>query len=339
MLSHRRPSHKAMAFPARRSLVVFALSLGLASAALAQEAGYPQRPVRMVVSYAAGNVTDVLARIVADKLSEKWGQPVVVDNKPGQGGSVGAQMAAKSPNDGYTLLFSAMAALAINPHVYPAVGYNALKDFVPVINVASPDALIVVSPALNIQSYGQLVAYSKANPTAISYGSAGNGTVPHLNIETLKAESGLVAQHVPYKAASAALTDLIGGRIQLQSDATSVLLPQVKAGKLVPLVALTSTGKRMSQLPDVPTLPELMPNVKPVVTWLGILAPVGTPANIVSKIHRDVSGILALRDVQEKFSGAGLEIQGDGPEAFSRTLASDYDRMGKLVKQINLKVD
>ncbi len=339
MVSHHiRPSH-TLTRSVLRTLAAFCLGGSVAASAIAQDTGYPQRPVRLVVSYAAGNVTDILARIVADKLTEKWAHPVVVDNKPGQGGSVGAQLAAKAPNDGYTLLFSAMAALAINPHVYPNLGYNALKDFTPVINVASPDALVVVPASLGMQSYAQLVAYSKANPTAISYGSAGNGTVPHLNIETLKAETGLVAQHVPYKAASSALTDLVAGRIQLQSDATSVLMPQVKAGKLVPLIALTSSGKRMAQLPDVPTMPEVLPQVKPVVTWLGILVPAGTSAAIVAKIHRDVSAILAMGDVKEKFTNAGLEIQGEGPDAFAKTLASDFERMGKLAKQINLKVD
>lgn len=330
---------RAASFPRSGAALALCLFGFTAPASFAQEAAYPQRPVRMIVSYAAGNVTDVLARIVADKLTEKWGQPVVVDNKPGQGGSVGAQLAAKAPNDGYTLLFSAMAAMGINPHVYPNLGYNVQKDFAPVINVASPDGLVVVPASLNIANYQQLVAYSKANPTAVSYGSAGNGTVPHLNIETLKVETGLVAQHVPYKAASAAMTDLIAGRIQLQSDATSVLMPQVRAGKLVPLMALTSSGKRLAELPGVPTMPEAAPGVKPVVTWLGILAPAGTSGALVSKIHRDVSAILATREVQDKFAAAGLDIQGEGPDAFARTIASDYERMGRLARQINLKVD
>lgn len=322
-----------------RATLAMCLCTGLMSYALAQDEIYPKRPVRMVVSYAAGNVTDILARIVAEKLSEKWGQPVVVDNKPGQGGSLGAQIAAKSPNDGYTLLFSAMAALAINPHVYPNLGYNVQKDFVPVINVASPDGLVVIPAIMGIQTYQQLLAYSKVNPTAISYASTGSGTVPHLNVESLKAGSGLVAQHVPYKAATAAITDLIAGRIQLQSDATSVLMPHVKAGKLVPLMAMTSKGQRLTQLPEVPTMQEAAPGVKPVTTWLGILVPAGTSPVIVSRIYRDVSQILAQRDVQEKFTGAGLVVQGEGPEAFAKTITADYERMGRLAKQINLKVD
>jgi tripartite-type tricarboxylate transporter receptor subunit TctC len=321
----------------RRVLLALALTSMAVPPAMAQDAAYPSRPVRMVVSYAAGNVTDVLARIVADKLTAKWGQPVTVDNKPGQGGSVGAQIAARAPADGYTLLFSAMAAMAINPHVYANLGYDVQKDFVPVINVASPTSVMVATPGLNFTSFQQLVAYSKANPAALSYGTAGNGTVPHLNMEMVKLETGLVAQHVPYKAASAVLTDLLGGRIQLQSEAISVLMPQVKAGKVVPI--MTTGAKRLAQLPDVPTMGELIPGATAVVPWLGIFVPAGTAPAVVSRIQRDVTEILAMRDVQEKFNGVGLDISGEGSAAFAQTIAKDYVRLGKLARDLNLKVD
>lgn len=308
-----------------------------AQAQSANQAPYPNKPVRMVVSYAAGNVTDLLARVVAERLSEKWGQPVTVDNRPGQGGSLGAQIAVKAPTDGYTLLFSAMAAMAINPHVYASLGYDVRKDFVPVVNVAYPTSVMVVNPELKINSLSALIAYSKAHPTALNYGTAGNGTVPHLNMETLKAQTGLMAQHVPYKAASAVLTDVLGGRIQLQQEALSVLLPQVKAKKLVPIAA--SSPKRLTQLPDVPTITELFPKYQAVVPWLGIFAPAGTPKAIVDKINKDVDEILRQPEVQEKLQGNGLDTVGGSPEAFAKTITTDYDRMGKLVKQLGLKVD
>ena len=322
---------------ARRALLALTLTALVAPCAIAQDTGYPSKPVRLIVSYAAGNVTDVLARIVADKLSTKWGQPVTVDNKPGQGGSVGAQLAAKAPADGYTLLFSAMAAMAINPHVYPNVGYDVQKDFVPVINVASPNSVMVVTPGLNVGSFQQLVAYSKANPTALSYGTAGNGTVPHLNMELVKQETGLSAQHVPYKAAGAVLTDVLGGRIQLQSESISVLLPHIRSNKLVPLMVTGS--KRLPQLPDVPTMAELIPGATAVVPWLGIFVPAGTPAAIVSRINRDVTEILAVREVREKFGDVGLDVSGEGSAAFAQTIAKDYVRLGKLARDLNLKVD
>ena len=316
--------------------LVAALGLSVQSPVNAQ-AAYPNKPVRLVVSYAAGNVTDLLARIIAEKLSQKWGQPVTVDNRAGQGGSLGAQVVAKAPADGYTLLFSAMAALAINPHVYPNVGYDALKDFAPIVNVAYPSVAMVVDPSLKITSYKALVDYSKANPNALNYGTAGNGTVPHLNMEAMKIQSGLIAQHVPYKSASAVTTDVLGGRLQLQQEALSVVLPQIKAGRLTAIAG--GTDKRLAQLPDVPSLSEVLPGFKAVTAWLGILGPAGTPATIVTKINQDVHAILLQPDVQEKLFSNGLNPTNEGPEAFLKSISDDYERFGKLVKQLSIKAD
>lgn len=323
-----------------RVVAVIALA-GVVSLPLqAQTSGagnYPDRPVRLIVSYAAGNVTDSLARIVSDKLSTQWGQAVTVENRPGQGGSIGAQTAVKAPADGYTLLFSAMAAMTINPHVYSNLGYDVRKDFAPIINVAYPSGVIVATPALQINTLKALVDYSKANPTALNYGTAGNGTVPHLNMEAIKEITGLVAQHVPYKAASAVMTDVMGGRLQLQGEAVAVVMPQIKAGKLVPIAA--TSLKRLPQLPDLPTVTETVPGYVPVVPWLGIFAPVGTPPAIIAKVNQDVTGILGLPDVQQKLNTFGLTTSGDGPQEFAKTINSDYERLGKLVKQLGLKVD
>ncbi|MCZ4316235.1 tripartite tricarboxylate transporter substrate binding protein [Comamonadaceae bacterium G21597-S1] len=323
-----------------RALAALALA-GAATLPLhaqATDAGkYPERPVRLIVSYAAGNVTDSLARIVSDKLSAQWGQAVTVENRPGQGGSIGAQTAVKAPADGYTLLFSAMAAMAINPHVYSNLGYDVRKDFLPIINVAYPSSLIVATPALKINNFKALVDYSKANPTALNYGTAGNGTVPHLNMEAIKEMTGLVAQHIPYKAASAVMTDVMGGRLQLQGESVAVVMPQIKAGNLVPIAA--TSVKRLPQLPDLPTVSELVPGYVPVVPWLGIFAPVGTPPAIIAKVNQDVTAILNMPDVQQRFHTVGLTTSGDGPQEFARTINSDYERLGKLVRQLGLKVD
>ncbi len=313
------------------------LGAGTAGAQTPSAAAYPNRPVRMVVSYAAGNVTDLLARIVAEKLATKWGQPVTVDNRPGQGGSLGAQFAAKTPADGYTLLFSAMAAMAINPHVYSNVGYDINKDFAPIVSVAFPSFVMVVDPSLKVNNFKALVEYSKANPTALNYGTAGNGTVPHLNMEMLKLQTGLIAQHVPYKSAAAVTTDLIAGRVQIQQESMSVVLPHIKSNRLTPIAA--GTIKRLAQLPDTPSLAEAVPAFTAVVPWLGILAPAGTPPAIVNKIYQDVLAILQQTDVQEKFAANGLILTGEGPEAFAKQMAHDYERLGKLVKQLALKVE
>ena len=337
----QRISRHASTRSARRATllgVALAALLGLCGALPASaQTPYPNKPVRLVVSYAPGNVTDLLARIVADKLSEKWGQQVVVDNKAGQGGSLGALLVAKAPADGYTLLFSAMAALAINPHVYPNIGYDGLKDFAPIISIALPNLAMVVDPSLKITSFKALVDYSKANPNALSYGTAGNGTVPHLNMEALKLQTGLIAQHVPYKSAAAAMTDVMGGRLQIQQDSVSVFLPQIKAGRLTAIAA--GNTKRLLQLPDVPSAGEAFPGFIPVVPWLGILAPVGTPANIVAQVSQDVHAILQRSDVQEKLAANGLIPANEGPEAFAKSLSRDYNRLGKLVSQLALKVD
>lgn len=321
------------------TLACAALIAGLtgATAARADEsADYPKRPVRLVVSYAAGNVTDLLARVVAEGLAAQWKQSVTVDNKPGQGGSLGAQIVARSAPDGYTLLFSAMAAMAVNPHVYANVGYDPRRDFVPIVNVAFPDFILVANAQLGLKSWSQLVDYSRQNPAALNYGTAGNGTVPHLNMEAIKQRTGLQAQHVPYKGAGAVLTDVVGGRLQLQQETSAVLLPQIKSGKVV---ALATGPKRHPELPDVPSLGEVIPGYVPVIPWLGIFAPAGTSPQLVDKIHRDVRAFLAQPSVKARLEGYGLSLAEGTPQDFGAQLRNDHERLGKLAQQLNLKVD
>lgn len=320
-------------------VALVALGIGQPGPASAQASTtYPERPVRMVVSYAPGNVTDTLARLIAENLTEKWKQPVAVENRPGLGGSLGAQSVVKAPADGYTLLFSAMAAMAINPHVYSNIGYDPQKDFAPIVNVAYPESVMVVSPSLGVRTVPELVAYSKANPDALNYGTAGNGTVPHLNTEALKTISGLQAQHVPYKAASAVLTDLLGGRIQLQQESLSVLLPHIESGKLLVVLA-TGARKRLEKLPDVPTLTEIYPEYEPVIPWLGIFAPAGTPEPIVRRINQDVVEILQRPDIRAKLQAQSLNPVGNTPEEFAQSIAVNYEQLGELVQNLGLKVD
>lgn len=323
----------------RMSMVVLAaLSMGQPGLVSAQAlASYPERPVRMVVSYAPGNVTDTLARLIAENLSEKWKQPVAVENRPGLGGSLGAQSVVNAPADGYTLLFSAMAAMAINPHLYSNLGYDPQKDFTPIVNVAYPESVMVVTPSLGVRTVQELVTYSKANPNALNYGTAGNGTVPHLNTEALKIISGLQAQHVPYKAANAVLTDLLGGRIQLQQESLSVLLPHIESGKLI--VLATGARKRLEKLPDVPTLTEIYPEYEPVIPWLGMFAPAGTPEPVVRRISQDVVEILERPDIQAKLRAQSLNPVGNTPEEFAHSIAASYEQLGELVKTLGLKVD
>lgn len=325
----------------RRTVGLASISLALSAMgvgnALASEAdGYPNRPVRLVVSYAAGNVTDLLARVVADGLSSKWGQAVVVDNKPGTGGSIGAQMASRATPDGYTLLFSAMAAMAVNPHVYKNVGYDPMRDFVPVVNVAYPDYILVTNPQLGIKTWADLMTYSKQHPAALNYGTAGNGTVPHLNMEAVKQRSGLQASHVPYRAAAAVLTDLMGGLVQLQMETSAVLLPQIKSGKVVPL---TTGPNRHPELPGVPSMGEVMPGFEPVIPWLGMFAPAGTSPNVVNKINKDVRELLTQPTVKAQLAKNGLTMADGTSQAFAAQLRSDHERLRKMTQQLNLKLD
>ncbi len=313
------------------------LLAALALCMSAAHAQYPDKPVRLIVSYAAGNVADVLARIVAEQLAVKWGQSVLVDNRPGQGGSLGAQMAAKAPADGYTLLFSAMAAFGINPHVYPSVGYDPKKDFVAIVGIAYPDGLLVANVDLKANTLAELVALGRANPGLLHYGSAGSGTAPHLNMEALKAKTGLVVTHVPYKGAVVATTDLIGGRIQLQQDASSVFLPHVRAGRVKPIVAMAK--QRLSQLPEVPAIGEAVPGFEPVTPWMGILAPVGVPREVVERIHRDTDEILRRPAVIERLRASGMNVLAAPPAEFARLVSGEYDRLGELVRSLKLKVD
>lgn len=322
----------------RRRLL--ALGAGLAAAPVVAQTtdDYPSRPVRLVVSYAAGNITDGLARLVAQQLAEPLGQPVVVENRPGQGGSLGAQLVAKAPPDGYTLVFSAMAALAINPHVYSRLGYDPIADFAPVTGVAQTGSgVMYVNPSLEARTFAELVALSRRRPGTLYYGTAGNGTVPHLNMEALKQLTGLDATHVPYKAAMAVLNDVAGGQIQMAQESAGVVLPQVRAGKIRP-IAVTGP-ERYPALPELPPLTELVPGYDPVRPWLGILVPAGTPPARLEKLRAALATVLAQPQTRERIERLDLQLTNLPPDAFAATIRRDHERLGKLVKALGLKTD
>jgi tripartite-type tricarboxylate transporter receptor subunit TctC len=327
----------------RRQLITSLAAAGLMTAwpglGVAQTAEpYPNRPVKLVVSYAAGNIADVLARSVAQKLSDHWKQPVVVENRPGQGGSLGAQIVAKSTPDGYTLLFSAMAAIAINPHVYQRVGYDPIADFVPITAVARTNASILYAGLdVKANTFAELLALSKAQPGTLNYGTAGSGTVPHLNMEALKGLTGLDVTHVPYKAAAAVLTDVVGGRIQIAQESSAVVLPQLRAGK-IKAIAVTGS-ERLRELKDIPALSEIVPQFEPVQPWMGVLAPAGTPPARVAQVHAALASILKQPDLEERIASLDLKLLGLDPGVFARTVRADLDRFGVMVKALKLQAD
>jgi tripartite-type tricarboxylate transporter receptor subunit TctC len=312
--------------------------LTVAPLALAQgAASYPAKPIRLVVPFPAGGTTDILARAVAQKLSEAWGQQVIVDNRPGAGGNIGSDLVAKSAPDGYTLLMGTVGTHAINPSLYAKMPYDHVKDFAPVILVAGVPNVLVVNPSLPVHSVQELIAYAKANPGKLNFASSGNGTSIHLSGELFKTMTGVQMTHIPYKGSAPALTDLVGGQVELMFDNLPSSLPFIKAGRLRAL-AVTS-GTRAAALPDLPTLAESGLAGFEASSWFGVLAPAGTPRDIVAKLNGAIATWLASPEAREKLSSQGAIAAGGTPDAFARHIAAETVKWAKVVKASGAHVD
>jgi len=304
--------------------------------ALAQPA-YPSKPIRLIVPFPPGGGTDMIARTVAQKLADQNQWNVVVDNRPGAGGNLGVDAAAKSAPDGYTLVMGQTSNLAINPSLYAKLPYDPLKDLVPVALVSS-SPIVMAAPAKSpYKTFADVVAAAKAKPDGITLGFSGNGTVAHLAGELAENAAGIQLRHVPYKGAAQAMTDLVGGQIDLYMSSVPTLLGQVRNGKLRAIV-LTST-KRSAQLPDTPTLEESGYKGFEAVTWFGILAPAGTPAAIVQQLNKAINRALEQPDVAEKLRSEGGEVLGGSPEKFSNLLRTDVPRWAQIVKASGASLD
>jgi len=324
--------------PVMRIATSIAAALCLAAAPLAgAQSTYPTKPVRLVVPFPAGGTTDILARAAAQKLSEAWGQQVIVDNRPGAGGNIGAELVAKAPPDGYTLLMGTVGTHAINASLYSKLPYDHVKDFAPAILVAGVPNVLVVNPSLPVNSVADLIAYAKANPGKLNFASSGSGTSIHLSGELFKTLAGVQMTHVPYKGSAPALTDLMGGQVQLMFDNLPSSLAFIKAGKLRAL-AVTSTS-RAAALPDVPTMIEAGVPGFEASSWFGIVAPAGTPREAVMRINGDVAKWLASPDARERLSSQGAIAAGGSPEDFARHIASDTAKWARVVKESGAKVD
>ena len=322
-----------------RALSVIAMfaALAVVGGALAQAPTYPTKPIRLVVPFPPGGATDILARDVAQKLTESWGQAVVVDNRPGAGANIGTELVAKSAPDGYTLLMGTVGTHAINPSLYAKLPYDHVKDFAPVILVAGVPNVLVVNPALPVNSVAELIAYAKANPGKLNFASSGSGTSIHLSGELFKVMAGVEMVHVPYKGSAPAVQDLIGGQVQLMFDNLPPSLPQIKAGKLRAL-AVTSAA-RAPALPDVPTMAEAgLPGFE-ASSWFGILAPTGTPPAIVAKLNAEIAKWLATPEAKEKLAKQGANAAGGSPEDFAKHIAAETAKWAKVVKDSGAKVD
>ena len=332
-------------FTKRPGLGVLALGLAaLCSAnASAQPAGpgpgqpFPARPVRIVVPQTPGGASDALARIVGHKLSERWGQPVVVENKPGAGGNVGTDFVAKSAADGYTLLMSYVGTQAINGSVYRSLSYEPYKDFAPVATLATVPFALVVNQAFPAKTPGELLAYARVHPGEVNFGSAGNGSLNHLLGEMVNMNQGVKLVHVPYKGAAGALTDTISGQIQM----TFTSLPSVAGhirGERVRALAVTGT-RRSPAFPTLPTFAEAGIAGLELSPWFGLLAPAGTPEPVVRKINSDIAEVLRDKDVMEKFAALGADPYVTQPEQFGRILQEDIQKWAQVVKASGARVD
>src|SRR5262245_3912887 len=317
-----------------RILIPALISLALADATAAE---YPERPIRILTPFSAGSVTDVIARTIASSLSEAWGQPVVVDNRAGAGGVLAAEIVAKSPPDGYTLLIGATGPTTVNPSLVKNLPYDAARAFAPITLTAANVLLMAVAPAVPAKSVKELIAIARAKPGQLRYGSPGIGSSPHLAGELFGALAHVEMTHVPYKGSPQYVVDLLAGRIDFVIAAAGPLLPHIKAGRLK--LFGVSTPQRDPAMPDVPTIMEGLPGFE-VVGWFGLLGRAGTPAAIINKLHAEVVRIVGLPAVKAQFAANGLETRvSASPAEFAELIRKDRERWAKVIKDAGIKAE
>jgi tripartite-type tricarboxylate transporter receptor subunit TctC len=300
-------------------------------------AAYPDKPIRLVVPFPAGGATDVMARGLAQRLGERLGQAIVVDNRAGAGGGVGAEAVATSPADGYTLLFSTMGVLAINPSLYKSLRYDPLKSFQPISLTHATANMLVVHPSVPAKNVKELIAYAKTNPGKLTFGSAGNGTSSHLSGELFKSMAGVDITHVPYKGTGPALTDLLAGRISLMIDTVSVHVENVNSGKVR---ALGVTGaKRTPTLPNLPTLAESGLQGYEVSIWLGVLAPSGIPRDVVDRLNSEIGKVMSDPEMKAQLARTGIEPLHSTPTEFAAVIKGDTVKWSRVVKSSGATID
>jgi tripartite-type tricarboxylate transporter receptor subunit TctC len=320
-----------------RIAVVLLVCAAAAFPLAATSQSYPSKPIRLVVPFPAGGSLDVVARAIGQKLSEAWGQPVVIDNRPGAGGNIGADLVAKSPPDGYTILEGALSTHAVNISLYGKLPYDPIKDFAPISLVAVTPNVLVLNASTPFNTVPELIAYAKANPGKLSFGSGSNGSAGHLAGELFKTEAHVDMVHVPYKGGAPALQALLAGDTQLMFDNLANSMQQVKAGKLK-AVAVT-TAKRSSLVPELPTLSETGLPGFDIYTWWGFMAPAGTPKEIVAKWNAEVTRILSTPEMHAFFAQQGAEPSPTTPEQFEALIKSEIPKYAKIVKASGAKVD
>ena len=317
------------------SAVVLGAGLLGGTSALAQ--AYPTKPVTIIVPFAAGGTTDILARIIGQALTAELGQSVVVDNRAGAGGNIGGQAAAKAAPDGHTLFMGTVGTHAINASLYKKMPFDPVKDFAPLTRVANVPNLLVANPAQPYKSVKDLIAYAKANPGKVNFGSSGNGSSIHLSGELFKSLAKVDMQHVPYKGSAPAVTDLLGNQIGIMFDNMPSAIQHVRSGKLVPLAV--TTAKRSPELPNVPTIAEAGVPGYEATSWFGMFAPAGTPVPVLAKLNAAIVKVLAQPDVKKKINEQGAEVYSETPEQFAAFIQAESVKWGKVVKESGASLD
>ncbi len=304
--------------------------------AQAAQPAFPVKPIRIIVAYPPAGTTDILARLLGQKMTESWGQPVITENRAGAAGNIGTEAAAKATPDGYTLIMGTAGTHGINVSLYRKLNWHSLKSFAPVSLVAMVPNIMVVNNALPVKSVREFIAYAKANPGKLSYGSPGNGSTAHLSMELFKSMTGTNLVHIPYKGSAGVLTDVMGGQIAATIDNMPPYLPQVKAGKI--RARAVSPARRVAAVPDLPTIAEAGVPGYDSGAWFGLLAPAGTPKAIVDKLSAETARILKLPDVSKRISEQGAEPVGGTPEQFTALIRSEITKWAKVIKDANVEL-
>ena len=321
---------------ARFAAVVCAV-LGMLASAGASSQAYPSRPVRMIVGFPPGGGTDILARIVAQRLSEAWGQQVIVENRPGASATIAANVVAHAAPDGYTLTMGQLTPNAIAPALYPKLTYDALRDFTPIVLVGTSPNVLVVTPGLPVRTVKELVARAKAQPKPMTYASSGAGSLQHIAAELFRSMAGVELVHVPFKGSGQAVVDVMSGQVDMNFDSIPATIQHIRSGKL--RVLATTAAKRAGGLDDVPTIAESGFAGYDLTTWWGLLGPAGLPAEVVRRVHDDTVKALAIPDVRERFASLSVEPGGGTSAEFAEYVKGEVGKYGRIVKQLEIKAE
>ena len=313
---------------------VVALATPLAQPAFAQP--YPSKPIRVIIAQAPGSATDVVSRVISNKLAEGLGQQLVIDARPGAGGTLGTELAARAPADGYTLFMANNSTHGSNPALYAKLSYDAVKDFAPIIFVVATPYVLSVHPSLPAKSVKELIALAKARPGQINYASAGNGSTHHLSGELLKTMAGIDIVHIPYKGTTPAIAALIGGEVSIMFATVTGIQPQIKNGRARGLAV--TTPKRSNMMPELPTMAETLPGFE-MLSWFGLLAPAGTPPAIVNRMNAETTKVLANPDVRSLLAAQGFEVMSGTPEQFGDYIKVEIAKITKLAKTTGIKAE